>query len=90
MAGASERECSHTLLLVQRNTEMRSRTYYDFERIHFALDALCELYENEEREKKEGVLCLTYDIADLHNFIDDFNDLSLLVCVLKALLSVCV
>ncbi|KAH0455622.1 hypothetical protein IEQ34_015654 [Dendrobium chrysotoxum] len=46
------------------------------------MDGICGLYERKLKEIDPTILSITYDIADLYNFIDGFTDLSaLVICI---------
>ena len=48
MEGHGERRMeSHTLLLVQFNSSVASRTFLDYESLAEAMDGVCGLYEKE-------------------------------------------
>lgn len=51
----------------------------DYESITQAMDGICRLYEKKLKDINPTSRNLTYDIADLFNFIDGLTDLSALV-----------
>ncbi|KAL0916725.1 hypothetical protein M5K25_014258 [Dendrobium thyrsiflorum] len=69
----------HTIVLMQASQNRASRTFMDFDSLSQAMDGICGLYERKLKEIDPTILNLTYDIADLYNFIDGFTDLSALV-----------
>ena len=70
----------HTLLLVQYNHSLASRTFLDFNSLAAALDGVCLLYEKELKALNPSMKNITYDIADLFAYIDQLSDISCLVC----------
>ena len=73
----------HTLLLVQYNQNMGSRTFADFESTSAAMDGVCTLYEKELQTLNPNKPNITYDIADLYTYLDQLQDLSCLVYALQ-------
>ena len=69
----------HTLLLVQYNQNMGSRTFADFESTSAAMDGVCTLYEKELQTLNPNKPNITYDIADLFAFLDQLASIHLLV-----------
>ena len=69
----------HSLLLVQFNSSIASRTFLDYETPAAAMDGVCLLYEKELQFLNPKVPNMTYDISDLYNYIDQLEDLSLLI-----------
>ena len=71
----------HTLLLVQFNSNLASRTFLDYESLALAMDGVCALYEKELKVLNPKVVNITYDISDLYSYLDQLADISLLVYV---------
>eukprot|EP00252_Welwitschia_mirabilis_P027821 TRINITY_DN9697_c0_g1_i1.p1 TRINITY_DN9697_c0_g1~~TRINITY_DN9697_c0_g1_i1.p1 ORF type:complete len:104 (-),score=16.52 TRINITY_DN9697_c0_g1_i1:228-539(-) len=69
----------HTIILMQTGPNRSSRTFMDFESTSQAMDGICALYERKLKELNPTLRNITYDIADLYNFIDGLADLSALV-----------
>lgn len=73
-------ETTHTIVLLQATSNYQSRSYLDFPSTVAAMDAIVKMFEhmlNEKNNKKGGQI--TYDIADLFQYIDSFNDFVALV-----------
>jgi hypothetical protein len=69
----------HTLLLVQFNQSVSSRTFYDFDSLSAAMGGVCVLYEKELKALNPKLTNITYDISDLYGYLDQLCDISLLV-----------
>ncbi|EOD15428.1 hypothetical protein EMIHUDRAFT_420106 [Emiliania huxleyi CCMP1516] len=69
---------SHTILLVQYNVQLGSRCYHDFEGRSLALDYLLGIYEKELKRLNPGSKSITYDIADVHGYLDQLSDVACL------------
>ncbi|KAF5178343.1 Enhancer of rudimentary-like protein [Thalictrum thalictroides] len=69
----------HTIVLMQTSQSRATRTFMDYESISQAMDGICGLYERKLKELNPTLRNITYDIADLYNFIDGLVDLSALV-----------
>ena len=65
----------HTLLLVQFNTTVASRTFLDFESLSDAMNGICALYEKELKVLNPKMPNITYDISDLYAYIDQLSDI---------------
>ena len=70
----------HTLMLVQFNASLSSRTFLDYASPHAAMDGVCVLYEKELQVLNPKAGSITYDISDLYTYIDQLADISLLMC----------
>ncbi|CAI0376624.1 unnamed protein product [Linum tenue] len=75
----------HTIILMQASHNRASRTFMDFGSITQAMEGICGLYERKLKEINPALRNLSYDIADLYNFIDGLADLSALVYFLLLL-----
>ncbi|XP_030544460.1 enhancer of rudimentary homolog [Rhodamnia argentea] len=69
----------HTIILMQTSQNRASRTFMDYGSVSQAMDGICGLYERKLKELNPAIRNITYDIADLYNFIDGLTDLSALV-----------
>lgn len=70
---------AHTILLVQANSRMESRTYSDFESINECMEGVCKIFEEHLKRKNPNTPTITYDISQLFDFIDQLVDISCLV-----------
>ncbi|XP_065832829.1 enhancer of rudimentary homolog [Oscarella lobularis] len=70
---------SHTILLMQATTRIESRSYADYETVIECLEGVCKLFEEQLKKLNPSSKQITYDISQLFEFIDGFNDLSVLV-----------
>ena len=57
---------SHTLLLVQPNRKLESRTYGDFESLDEALEGVCKIYEEHLKRENPHHASITYDISQVN------------------------
>merc|ERR1711934_1085382 len=62
----------HTIILVQTTANKKSRTFMDFEKVSMAMNGVCTMFEKRMKD-------ITYDIADLYNYVDALADLSAMV-----------
>lgn len=69
----------HTIILMQTSHNRATRTFMDYDSTSQAMDGLCGLYERKLKEINPTIRNITYDIADLYNFMDGLADLSALV-----------
>ncbi|KAI3880299.1 hypothetical protein MKX03_011032 [Papaver bracteatum] len=69
----------HTIILMQASQSRATRTFMDYESISQAIDGICGLYERKLKELEPMNRDITYDIADLYNYIDGLGDMSALV-----------
>ena len=69
----------HTIVLIQHTNSYQSRTYIDFPSVGAAMDALVKMYEHKLKELNPSVPHITYDIADLYNYLDSLFDVCGLV-----------
>ena len=56
---------SHTLLLIQPNRKLESRTYGDFESLDEALEGVCKIYEEHLKRENPHHASITYDISQV-------------------------
>ena len=70
---------AHTILLVQPSKKPESRTYSDFESVAECVEGVCKIFEEHLKRINPNSPSITYDIAQLFDFIDQLADLSCLV-----------
>jgi hypothetical protein len=70
---------THTILLFQQESSPISRTFYDFPTLKGAAAGLTQIFENQLRDCNPGRKELSYNMADLYQYIDRVPDLSMLV-----------
>ncbi|CAF1787358.1 unnamed protein product [Brassica napus] len=76
---ANNQNGRHTIILLQNSPSRATRTFMDYDSIGQAIDGICGLYERKLKEINPSLRNLSYDIADLYNFIDGLTDLSAMV-----------
>src|SRR4051812_37411857 len=71
---------SHTILLVQSTTARNEqvRSYDQYSDVASAMDRVCALFEISLKTMHPDEIQITYDIRDLHKFIDSLPDLAAL------------
>ncbi|KAH8360082.1 hypothetical protein KR093_010637 [Drosophila rubida] len=69
----------HTILLVQPEKRVISRTFCDYETVHECMEGICKIYEEHLKLQKPYSSLITYDIRELFDFIDTLADISCLV-----------
>ncbi|XP_020080572.1 enhancer of rudimentary homolog [Ananas comosus] len=69
----------YTIILMQTSQSRASRTFLDFNSISQAMDEICRIYERKVMDINPTIQNISYDIADLYNFIDGTVDISALV-----------
>mmetsp|Transcript_8958 Transcript_8958/g.7999 ORF Transcript_8958/g.7999 Transcript_8958/m.7999 type:complete len:104 (+) Transcript_8958:28-339(+) len=69
----------HTIVLVQYNNSIQSRTYMDFPGVNAAMDAIVKMYEHKLKELNPQVPRITYEITDLYKYLDELKDVCALV-----------
>ncbi|XP_063721625.1 enhancer of rudimentary homolog [Symsagittifera roscoffensis] len=79
MVSASEK--AHTILLVQPLKRPESKTFADYESVQEALEGICKMFEEHLKRTHPEEPTITYDIAELFEFIDSLPDLCCLVMV---------
>ncbi|CAG0880626.1 unnamed protein product [Darwinula stevensoni] len=70
---------SHTILLIQPGPKPETRTYCDYETVAECMEGVCKIYEEHLKRQNPHTPSITYDIAQLFDFIDQLTDLSCLV-----------
>lgn len=68
----------HTIVLVQTKGKP-TRTYFDFESTPDAMLGICTIFENKLKEDFPKMKEISYDVSDLHKYIDSLPDISCLV-----------
>lgn len=69
----------HTIVLIQSNKSKQSRTYFDFPSVPDAMLGICTIFENKLKDDFPKMSEITYDVSDLHKYIDSLSDISCLV-----------
>eukprot|EP01111_Echinosteliopsis_oligospora_P019118 TRINITY_DN9078_c0_g1_i1.p1 TRINITY_DN9078_c0_g1~~TRINITY_DN9078_c0_g1_i1.p1 ORF type:complete len:103 (-),score=32.82 TRINITY_DN9078_c0_g1_i1:80-388(-) len=69
----------HTIVLMQPERSRASRTFNDYADVSSALDGIAQMFEQALRQEHRGSKNITYDISQLHRFIDSIEDLVALV-----------
>merc|ERR1712066_119866 len=69
----------HTIVLIQPTKKPDGRTYSDFKGINEAMEGVCKLFEEHLKRQNPTKPQITYDVADLFDFIDTLPDLCCLV-----------
>ena len=69
----------HTVLLLQYNASISSRTYLDYDSLGGAMDGICAVYEKELKSLNPHVRNITYDVSDLYTYLEQLSDISCLV-----------
>jgi hypothetical protein len=67
----------HTIVLIQQQQDLNTRTYTDHESVADAVRSIVGLYESYLRAKKPHG-ALTYDTKELFQYLDSYHDLSIL------------
>lgn len=65
----------HTILLVQSNARIDSRTWSDYESTQDCMEAICKIFEEHLKLHVPESECIEYDISDLFKFIDRLSDI---------------
>ncbi len=72
-------EGRHTIVLLQQTASPHTRTYYDFESKHKAMEAIVRFFEESLKASNPHKPKLSYDVSDIHHFIDGLGDISCLL-----------
>eukprot|EP01117_Protostelium_nocturnum_P013694 TRINITY_DN5136_c0_g1_i2.p2 TRINITY_DN5136_c0_g1~~TRINITY_DN5136_c0_g1_i2.p2 ORF type:complete len:107 (+),score=39.54 TRINITY_DN5136_c0_g1_i2:364-684(+) len=67
----------HTILLYSFGNQKKN--YNDFPTVSQALDGICKLYEGKLKAQNPNARSYSYDIKDLNRYIDELNDLGMLI-----------
>ena len=63
----------HTIVLIQPTKKPDGRTYSDFKGINEAMEGVCKLFEEHLKRQNPTKPQITYDVADLFDFIADLE-----------------
>lgn len=63
----------HTIVLIQPTKKPDGRTYSDFKGINEAMEGVCKLFEEHLKRQNPTKPQITYDVADLFDFIARFE-----------------
>jgi hypothetical protein len=69
----------HTILLLQRLPNKSSRTFSEHETTELALESILNYYEGKLKELNPTARDITYEISDLHGYLDKYADICALV-----------
>ena len=69
----------HTIVLIQPTKKPDSKTYSDFKTINEAMEGVCKLFEEHLKRLNPSKPQITYDVAELFDFIDQLPDLGCMV-----------
>ena len=58
-----------------------SRTYADYNTLQAATEGIVSMYEAHLKATNKQAAQITYDVTDLHRFLDSLGDISCLTCV---------
>ncbi|KAI9593527.1 enhancer of rudimentary [Syncephalis fuscata] len=70
---------THTILLIQRDSNPKTRTFSEHETVSAAMQALVETYQARLKALHPREANITYDIEDLYRYIDGYSELAALV-----------
>ena len=70
----------HTIVLIQPTKKPDGRTYSDFKGINEAMEGVCKLFEEHLKRQNPTKPQITYDVADLFDFIARFEFFIILSC----------
>ncbi|CAG5105513.1 Oidioi.mRNA.OKI2018_I69.chr1.g2191.t1.cds [Oikopleura dioica] len=70
---------AHTILLVQPDKKAEGRTYSDYQSVNDCMEGVCRIYEEHLKKSNPTSNQITYDIAQLFDFIDEINDIACFV-----------
>jgi len=76
---AGRSEGKHTIVLLQQTASPHSRTYYDFESKHKALEGIVRFFEESLKAAHPTKPTLTYDVSQVYTFLDGLGDISCLI-----------
>ncbi|KAI3389413.1 hypothetical protein SNEBB_002808 [Seison nebaliae] len=74
----TESESGHTIVLLQNDEAMSSRTYLDFNSQRECFEGLCKMFEETLKIQLPDSRSITYNIAELFDFLDHFYDVGCL------------
>lgn len=70
---------AHTIILYQKNKSKASRTFNDYETVQLAVEGIIRMYEQRLQELNPHIRQLSYELKDLHAYIDYVDELAALV-----------
>lgn len=65
----------HTIILIQYNESILSRTYMEFDSIHDGMEGIVKLYEHRLKEDNRRTQSISYSTLELNLFIDSLFDI---------------
>ncbi|RKP07258.1 enhancer of rudimentary [Thamnocephalis sphaerospora] len=69
----------HTILLIQRDPNPKTRTFSDHETVAAAMQDIIETYQRRLKALHPRESNITYDIEELYQYIDGYTELAALV-----------
>eukprot|EP01114_Cavostelium_apophysatum_P003120 TRINITY_DN1286_c0_g1_i1.p1 TRINITY_DN1286_c0_g1~~TRINITY_DN1286_c0_g1_i1.p1 ORF type:complete len:103 (+),score=5.19 TRINITY_DN1286_c0_g1_i1:203-511(+) len=69
----------HTIVLFQFTPNIATRSYSDYDSVALALDGICKMFERKLRQDNPNTRNITYDVEQLFLYIDNLQDLGVLV-----------
>ncbi|KAI8052319.1 rudimentary enhancer [Syncephalis plumigaleata] len=79
MASMIDVGTTHTILLIQRDHNPKSRTFSEHETVSAAMQALVDTYQARLKAIHPREANITYDINQLYEYIDAYAELAALV-----------
>ena len=76
---AAQLNKGHTILLLQFTSDETSKTFLDYDDIGKFVDGICQMYEQKLKLQNSDKQEVTYDVAQLFEYLDSLNDLGALV-----------
>ncbi|CAG9335013.1 unnamed protein product [Blepharisma stoltei] len=70
---------NQTLLLVQKNPNQESRTFYDFKTLDKCIEFIVKTYEDQLRIERPDRITFTYDLSELYDYIEGIPEIICLV-----------
>merc|ERR1712198_349587 len=71
---------AHSILLVQATKSTFSRTFSDYESVNECMElGVCRMFEEHLKKANPESATITYDIAQLFEYIDSLWDMSMMV-----------
>ena len=65
--------------MTQRNDDPASKLWEDYDNVEDAMDGVCRMYERHLKKEYPTKKQITYDVANLFDYIQDMPDMSCLV-----------
>ena len=76
---AAQLNKGHTILLLQFTSDETSKTFLDYDDIGKFVDGICQMYEQKLKLQNSDKQEVTYDVAQLFEYLDSLKDLGALV-----------